>query len=58
MYGKRCTAWLLSSTLFNLVCGLYKYIDYVIIGAYWKEVENEVVGLRFPKTNEPKTNEE
>lgn len=32
--------------------GFYKYTVYVIICAFWKEEEKEVVGSVFPQTNE------
>lgn len=42
---------MLSSVYFYDVLGLYKYVDSLILGAFQKEVEQEVDGLEFLSTN-------
>lgn len=41
---KHCTACALSLICFYVVFGFQKYIGYVISGAFWKDVEMEVLG--------------
>ncbi len=48
-----CTACVLFSACLLVLLVFIKYVGYLIISAFWKEVKKEMIGASVPQTDEP-----